>query len=820
MQQKKDKLQLGGFLNNNSDIISIIGDSSLPEDMSFTENLHLIPLRNSVFFPDVMIPIFMGRKTSIDVIKKKDTEDKLIGVVTQKDASVENPKGKDIYSYGTLAKIIKVVELPDGSQSAIIQGIKRFKIESFVSEKPFLVAKVKLLNSVLPKKNDKEFDAVVTNIKDNVSEIIELDPRISDDALMAIKNMDDKISLVNFTCSNIEFDVEDKQRLIKISNIKKRALSLLSVLSLEIEKLKLRGDITYKVQKNLSKNQKEFFLQQQIKEIQKELGDDPTSKEIKELRDKAKTKKWSDKVKEIFFKELEKLERINHMSPEYGVQLSYLQTILDLPWEQKTKDNYDLSHAQKVLDNDHYGLEKVKDRILEYLAVLKLKGDLKSPIICLYGPPGVGKTSLGKSVAKSLNRKYARMSLGGLHDEAEIRGHRKTYIGAMPGRIIQNLKKLKTSNPVFVLDEIDKIGSDFRGDPASALLEVLDPEQNNTFFDNYLEIEYDLSDVLFIATANNLSTINPALLDRMELIEVTGYLIEEKIEIAKKHLVPKQLKNHGVKKNQCKFNNEVIKYITENYTRESGVRELDKKIASVVRKRAKEIAFETKYNATLTVKKIEEFLGAPRFSKRMYEEPKVAGVVTGLAWTAVGGQILTIEAAASRGNGKLSFTGNLGKVMIESATIAYENIKSRYRELRIHPLIFKNWDIHIHVPEGAIPKDGPSAGITMTTALASLLTQRKIKANLAMTGEITLTGKVLPVGGIKEKILAAKRAGINEIVLSEKNKSDVDEINNLYTKGLSFKYVSSISEVINHVLLDEKVEKIFKIGIPKKSDKE
>lgn len=556
-------------------------------------------------------------------------------------------------------------------------------------------------------------------------------------------------------------------------------------------------------------------MQQQIKEIQKELGDDPTSKEIEELKKKAKTKKWSAKVKGVFNKEMQRLERINHMSPEYGVQLSYLQTILDLPWNEKTKDNHNLKRAQEILDDDHYGLEKVKDRILEYLAVLKLKGNLKSPIICLYGPPGVGKTSLGKSVAKSLNRKYARMSLGGMHDEAEIRGHRKTYIGAMPGRIIQNLKKLKTSNPVFVLDEIDKIGSDFRGDPASALLEVLDPEQNNTFNDNYLEIEYDLSDILFIATANTLSTINPALLDRMELIEVTGYLIEEKIEIAKRHLIPKQLDAHGVKAEQCQFSNETLKFIIENYTRESGVRELDKKIASVIRKTAKEIAFENEFDPKISSETIVTFLGAPRFSKRMYEASKTAGIVTGLAWTAFGGQILTIEAVASRGNGKLNLTGNLGKVMSESAKIAYEFVKSRYRDLKIHPLVFNNWDVHIHVPEGAIPKDGPSAGITMTTALASLYTQRKIKPFIAMTGEITLSGKVLPVGGIKEKILAAKRAGVTEIVLSEKNKSDVEEIDNKYTKGLIFNFVNTMDEVLKTVLLDEKVEKVFKIGIPK-----
>lgn len=815
MQHNNDKLLLSGIIDDNSDIISILGDDSLPKDSDFKDNLHLVPLRNSVFFPQVITPIFMGRKSSIEVINKKYAEDKIIGVVTQKKSTIEDPKSDDVFLYGTIARIIKILEMPDGSQSAIIQGIKRFKIDQFVSEKPFLIAKVKVLKEVLPAKNDDEFQAIATNIKQVATQIIEMDPNVGDDAQMAIRNMEDNIGLINFICSNLDFSVEDKQKLIKISNVKKRALKLLSILSVEVKKLELRGDINVKVQKKLSQNQKEFFLQQQIKEIQKELGDDPTSKEIEELKKKAKTKKWSAKVKGVFNKEMQRLERINHMSPEYGVQLSYLQTILDLPWNEKTKDNHNLKRAQEILDDDHYGLEKVKDRILEYLAVLKLKGNLKSPIICLYGPPGVGKTSLGKSVAKSLNRKYARMSLGGMHDEAEIRGHRKTYIGAMPGRIIQNLKKLKTSNPVFVLDEIDKIGSDFRGDPASALLEVLDPEQNNTFNDNYLEIEYDLSDILFIATANTLSTINPALLDRMELIEVTGYLIEEKIEIAKRHLIPKQLDAHGVKAEQCQFSNETLKFIIENYTRESGVRELDKKIASVIRKTAKEIAFENEFDPKISSETIVTFLGAPRFSKRMYEASKTAGIVTGLAWTAFGGQILTIEAVASRGNGKLNLTGNLGKVMSESAKIAYEFVKSRYRDLKIHPLVFNNWDVHIHVPEGAIPKDGPSAGITMTTALASLYTQRKIKPFIAMTGEITLSGKVLPVGGIKEKILAAKRAGVTEIVLSEKNKSDVEEIDNKYTKGLIFNFVNTMDEVLKTVLLDEKVEKVFKIGIPK-----
>ena len=816
MQKTKEKILFSGLIDNDVDLLSLVEDETLPNDSEFTEKIHLVPLRNSVFFPHVVTPIFMGREASIKVIKKKYNEDRFIGVVTQKNASVEDTKAKDIYKYGTLARIIKIIEMPDGTQSAIIQGLKAFKIREIISEKPFLVAKIDLIDEKKPKKEDKEFDAVLSNIKDAANNLIDIHPSIGEEATLSIKNIEDPLTLINFICSNVEFSVEKKQKFLRISNVKKRALELLADLSAEIQKMQLKGDISYKVQKNLNKNQKEFILQQQIKEIQKELGNDPIEKEIKDLKDIASKKKWSTKVKEVFDKELLRLERINHMSPEYGVQLSYLQTLLDLPWDYKTKDNYDLNRAQNVLDKDHYGLEKVKDRILEYLAVLKLKGDLKSPIICLYGPPGVGKTSLGKSVARALNRKFIRMSLGGLHDESEIRGHRKTYIGAMPGRILQSLKKVKTSNPVFVLDEIDKIASDFRGDPASALLEVLDPEQNDTFHDNYLEIEYDLSDVMFIATANSLSSISPALLDRMELIEMTGYILDEKLEIAKHHLISKQLSAHGIKKSQCKFSDKIIKILIENYTRESGVRELDKIIASVVRKIAKEIAFGNKYKTQLTEEKIVEFLGAPKFIKNKYEDQQIAGVVTGLAWTPAGGQILPIEASVSRGNGKLTLTGNLGKVMTESATLAYEYIKSHYSDLKIHPLIFKYWDIHIHAPEGAIPKDGPSAGITITTALASLFTQKKIKPYLAMTGEITLTGKVLPVGGVKEKILAAKRAGIKDIILSEKNKADIDEIKEIYREGLSFHFVKKMSEVLKVAILDQKVDSPKKLGIPRK----
>lgn len=816
MHNTKEKILFSGLIDNDVDLLSLVGDENIPDDPELTEHIHLVPLRNSVFFPHVVTPIFMGREKSVKVIKKKYTEDKIIGVITQKKASVDEPTSKDLYSYGTLARIIKILEMPDGSQSAIIQGLRAFKIREIVSEKPFLIAKIDLIEEKIPKKNDKEFIALLSNIKDDANELIEMHPGIGDDAALSIKNIEDPITLINFICSNIEFPVEKKQKLLRVNDLKKRAFDLLSALSLEIQKMQLKGDISYKVQKNLSQNQKEYILQQQIKEIQKELGSDPLEKEIHDLKERATKKKWKAKVKETFEKELSRLDKINHMSPEYGVQLSYVQTLLDLPWDERTKDNYDLVRAQKILENDHYGLEKVKDRILEYLAVLKLKGNLKSPIICLYGPPGVGKTSLGKSVAKALNRKYIRMSLGGLHDEAEIRGHRKTYIGAMPGRILQSLKKAKSSNPVFVLDEIDKIASDFRGDPASALLEVLDPEQNNSFYDNYLEMEYDLSDIMFIATANSLSSISPALLDRMEIIEMTGYILEEKLEIAKQHLISKQLEFHGITKSQCKFSDKVLKIIIENYTRESGVRELDKQIATVVRKVAKEIAFGNKYNPQLTEEKIAEFLGISKFTKNKYEDLQIAGVVTGLAWTPAGGEILTIEASASRGNGRLSLTGNLGKVMTESATLAYEFIKSHYTELKIHPLIFKHWDIHIHAPEGAIPKDGPSAGITITTALASVFTQRKVKPFMAMTGEITLTGKVLPVGGIKEKILAAKRAGVTDIVLSDKNKADIEEIKEIYRKGMNFHFVQTMNDVLEIALLNELVEKPKKIGIPKK----
>ena len=702
--------------------------------------------------------------------------------------------------------------MPDGSTTAIIQGRKRMMLKEMVSDDPYFLAKVKPLPEIKSEFISKDFDTIVGSLKDLSLKIIKLNPNISPEASFAIKNIENNTYLINFICSNTDIKIQDKQKLLEVSNMRDRGYMLLEFLVQEIQILELKSELQSKVKSDLDQQQREFLLHQQMKTIQNELGGNPAEKEIEEYKRKAESKKWNDEVKKVFEKELDKLHRLNPAAAEYSVQVNYIQTLLDLPWNEFTNDNLDLNNARRVLDNDHFGLDEVKERILEHLAVLKLKGDLKSPILCLYGPPGVGKTSLGKSVAKALGRKYVRMSLGGLHDEAEIRGHRKTYIGAMPGRIIQNIKRASSSNPVYILDEIDKVGQDFRGDPSSALLEVLDPEQNSTFFDNFLEMEFDLSKVLFIATANTLSTISPALRDRMELIEITGYLVEEKLEIAKRHLLPKQLENHGVNADQLKIDRRIMEVLIEKYTRESGVRELDKRLAKIVRVRAKDIASDSVYIAGLTEKVLIETMGPPKYTRDLYAGNDQAGVVTGLAWTAAGGEILFVETSISKGTGKLTLTGNLGDVMKESAVIALEYLKANAEMLELPDNFSEKWNIHIHVPEGAIPKDGPSAGITMAVSIASAFTQRKLKKYIALTGEITLRGKVLPVGGIKEKILAAKRASIKEIILSEENRKDVEDIKEIYIHGLKFSYVKSIMDVLELSLLKQKVRNPKKIS--------
>jgi len=769
--------------------------------------LPILPLRNTVLFPGVVVPISAGRDASIRLINEANETTKTIGVVAQTDENTEIPEGKDVYRLGTVARILRVLKMPDGNVTIIIQGKKRFQIEGIVEEKPYIKAAITEVSDIKPDTNDKEFEATIDAIRDLAIKIIQENPNIPSEAAFAIRNIESTSFLINFIASNMNATVVEKQAVLEIDELKERATAILKYLNIDLQRLTLRNEVQSKTRFDIDKQQREYFLHQQMRTIQEELGGVSYEQEIEELKKKAKDKKWDDKIKELFEKELSKLQRTNPNSPDYGIQRNYLEVLLELPWNEYSKDNFDLKRAQKILDKEHYGLDEVKRRIIEYLAVLKLRNDMKSPILCFYGPPGVGKTSLGRSIAKALNREYARMSLGGLHDEAEIRGHRKTYIGAMPGRILQQLKKAKTSNPVFVLDEIDKLGnSSYQGDPSAAMLEVLDPEQNKEFYDNFLEMGYDLSKVMFIATANDLSTIQPALLDRMEIINVSGYTIEEKTEIAKRHLLPKQLKEHGMKATDIQLGKKEIERIVEGYTRESGVRALEKELAKVVRYGAKNLAMEEAYDPKINFETIEKILGPARLERDKYEDNEVAGVVTGLAWTSVGGDILFIESALSKGKGVLNITGNLGQVMKESATIALEYLKSNADRYNLDPKLFESYDVHIHVPEGATPKDGPSAGIAMLTSLMSLFTQKRVKKNLAMTGEITLRGKVLAVGGLKEKILAGKRAGIKEYILCKDNEKDILEIKEEYRKGLIFHYVTDMEEVIRLAITNEDVK--------------
>ena len=793
-------------------VMPILTECDVDED--FTEGIEkvgdtipILPLRNMVLFPGVAMPVIIGRPKSMRLIKEAVHKKSLIGVVCQKEMDTEDPVLEDLYTTGVIADIVRVLEMPDGSTTVILQGKKRFELNELTETDPYLSGKITVLEDTKPDKTDREFEALISTIKDLTIKMLGAVAEPPRDLIFSIKNNKNVLYVVNFSCSNIPSGSAEKQQLLLIGDLKERAYRLLFILNREYQLVELKASIQMKTHEDINQQQKEYFLQQQIKTIQEELGGNINELEIKELREKASRKKWPAEVAQVFEKELRKLERLHPQSPDYSVQTQYVQNIVNLPWNEYSKDNFNLSHAQKVLDRDHYGLEKVKERIIEHLAVLKLKGDMKSPIICLYGPPGVGKTSLGRSIAEALRRKYVRVSLGGLHDEAEIRGHRRTYIGAMCGRIIQNIQKAGTSNPVFILDEIDKITNDFKGDPASALLEVLDPEQNNAFHDNYLDIDYDLSKVMFIATANNLNTISQPLLDRMELIEVSGYIMEEKVEIAAKHLVPKQMDVHGLKKGSVKFPKKTLQVIVEAYTRESGVRELDKKIAKIMRKLARKVASDEPIPTSIKPEDLYEYLGAVEYSRDKYQGNDYAGVVTGLAWTAVGGEILFVESSLSKGKGsKLTLTGNLGDVMKESAMLALEYIHAHAAQFNINEELFENWNVHVHVPEGAIPKDGPSAGITMVTSLVSAFTQRKVKKDLAMTGEITLRGKVLPVGGIKEKILAAKRAGIKELILCKENEKDINEIKPEYLKGLVFHYVSDIQQVVDLALLREKVD--------------
>ncbi|WP_323755341.1 endopeptidase La [Roseivirga sp.] len=789
------------------DLIQVIGgeDDEELNEANQPDELPILAVRNTVLFPGVLIPITVGRQKSIKVVKNAYKGNRLVGVLAQENPKVDDPTQKDLFRVGTVAKIVKMLVLPDGNTTIIIQGKSRFEVEEYTADAPYMKAKVKYLSENFPKRLSKEVKALIQSVRDAANKIMSLNPEIPKEAQVALDNIDKTSFLIHFLCSNINTEAKEKQKLLEINDGVERATALLQYMLKEVQLLELKHEIHSRVHSDIDQQQRDYFLRQQMKVLQDELGEDGPEREVEALRKKGESKNWPEKVGIHFNKELDKILRMNPMAAEYPITMNYAELMTDLPWAEYSKDNLDLKRAKKILDKDHFGLEKVKDRILEYLAVLKLKNDLKGPILCLYGPPGVGKTSLGKSIAKALNRQYVRMSLGGIHDEAEIRGHRKTYVGAMPGKVIQNIKKSKTSNPVFVLDEIDKVNSNFRGDPSSALLEVLDPEQNAEFTDNYLEVEYDLSKVLFVATANSLDTIQPALRDRMEIIEVSGYTVEEKMEIAKRHLVPKQKEEHGLKSTDLVFDKKTIQKIVDEYTRESGVRNLERKIGSVVRSAAKSIALEEEYPKKVTAEFIEKVLGGPVFDKETYDNNDLAGVVTGLAWTSVGGEILFIETNLSRGKGKLTLSGQLGDVMKESAVAALSYLKSEAHKYNIDYRVFDKYDLHIHVPAGAVPKDGPSAGITMLTAITSVFTQRKVKNKLAMTGEITLRGRVLPVGGIKEKILAARRAGIKELILSKKNEKDILDIDERYTKGLNIHYVETAEEVLELALMKQKV---------------